>query len=110
MGQPHSTTASSTHNYLTPPSSPPRSSSPTQNYQNYYKADSSRDVSPLFRSIDTNTYDDIIKDSKYRLPSNNEHVDRIQLRHLIFKYVWQGNFSAPVEEKLKNGAKVLDVR
>src|SRR3954452_24308338 len=107
MGQPHSTTASSTQNYLlTPPNSPPRSSSPVQKY---YKADSSRDISPLFRLIDTNTYDDIIKDSKCKLPSEDEHIDRIQLRHLIFKYVWQGNFSAPVEEKLKNGAKVLDV-
>ncbi|RIA84882.1 S-adenosyl-L-methionine-dependent methyltransferase [Glomus cerebriforme] len=117
MGQPHSTTASSTHNYLlTPPISPshspshsPRSSSPVQKY---YKVDSShifRDVSPVFRSIDPKTYDDILKRSKYQLPSENEHIDRIQLRHLIFRYVWQGNFSSPVEEKLKDGAKILDV-
>jgi hypothetical protein len=103
MGQPHSTTAFPTHNYLTPPNSPPRSSSPT------HRENSSRDISPLFRLIDANTYDDIIKDSKYQLPSEDEHIDRIQLRHLMFKYVWQGNFSAPVEERLKNGAKVLDV-
>ena len=106
MGQSHSTTASPTHNYLTPPNSPPRSSFPTQKC---YKEYSSRDISPLFCLIDANAYDDIIKNSKYQLPSEDEHIDRIQLRHLMFKYVWQGNFSAPVEEKLKNGAKVLDV-
>lgn len=112
MGQPHSTTVSSTHNQLltppiTPPSHSPRPSSPIQNF---YNADlSSRDISPLFRLIDPKTYDDILRNSKYQLPSDNEHVDRIQLRHLLFRYVWQGNFSSPVKEKLKNGAKVLDV-
>ncbi|CAI2166318.1 17776_t:CDS:2 [Funneliformis geosporum] len=113
MGQPQSTS----YNYpLTPPSSSsnspshsPRSSSPIQKYS---QADSSRisgSVSPLFRSIDSKTYDDILKKSKYQLPSENEHIDRIQLRHLMFRYVWQGNFSSPIEETLKNGAKVLDV-
>jgi hypothetical protein len=114
MGQPHSTIDSSTHNYLlTPPNSPPSnsplSSSPNQKYYKVESSHLSRDVSPLFRLIDPKAYDDIIKNSRYQLPSENEHIDRIQLRHLIFRYVWQGNFSSPVEEKLKHGAKVLDV-
>jgi hypothetical protein len=121
MGQPHSTAASLTHNQLlTPPITPshspsyspshsPRPSSPIQNFHNADLSHISRDISPLFRLIDPKTYDNILRNSKYQLPSDNEHIDRIQLRHSIFRYVWQGNFSSPVEEKLKNGAKVLDV-
>ncbi|CAG8795468.1 23356_t:CDS:2, partial [Dentiscutata erythropus] len=34
--------------------------------------------------------------------------DRLALQHHIFKYIWQSNFSAPVNEKLETGAMVLD--
>ncbi|CAG8564055.1 14914_t:CDS:2 [Cetraspora pellucida] len=50
----------------------------------------------------------VINDEKYPLPKKNYGGDRLALQHNIFKYIWQSNFSAPVNEKLETGAKVLD--
>ncbi|RIB27370.1 S-adenosyl-L-methionine-dependent methyltransferase [Gigaspora rosea] len=42
------------------------------------------------------------------IPKKDYGGDRLALQHHLFKYLWQSNFSAPVEEKLKTGATVLD--
>ena len=39
----------------------------------------------------------------------NEEIDRLHSCHYFFKYIWQKNFSAPIEHKLKENACVLDV-
>ena len=39
----------------------------------------------------------------------NEEIDRLHSNHYFFKYIWQNNFSAPIEHKLKENARVLDV-
>src|SRR6266487_6858127 len=31
------------------------------------------------------------------------------MQHFLLRFLWDGNFSAPMEEKLKKGIKVLDV-
>ncbi|CAG8518108.1 6050_t:CDS:2 [Dentiscutata heterogama] len=67
------------------------------------------DLSPEFRRIDKKTYNSIINSSRYDLPDDNERIDRIQLRHRLFRYVWQRNFSSPIRDDLLNGINVLDV-
>ncbi|CAG8721550.1 24250_t:CDS:2, partial [Dentiscutata erythropus] len=44
----------------------------------------------------------------FPFPEKDYGGDRLALQHHLFKYMWQSNFSAPVDEKLKTGATVLD--
>ncbi|CAI2167122.1 16122_t:CDS:2, partial [Funneliformis geosporum] len=46
---------------------------------------------------------------RYLLPNDDEEIDRLQLQHYLLRYVWQNNFSSPVNEILLSGADVLDV-
>ncbi|CAG8722934.1 565_t:CDS:2, partial [Racocetra fulgida] len=48
-------------------------------------------------------------EGNYVMPSDEMELRRLEVSHVLTRYVWKGNFSAPVEEKLKNGkATVLD--
>ncbi|RIB28652.1 S-adenosyl-L-methionine-dependent methyltransferase [Gigaspora rosea] len=67
------------------------------------------DLSSDFRRVDKKTYDGIVNSSRYDLPDDDERIDRIQLRHRLFRYVWQRNFSSPVRDDLLKGINVLDV-
>ncbi|CAG8652524.1 5395_t:CDS:1, partial [Scutellospora calospora] len=60
-------------------------------------------------SSDSNTIGHI-EDEKDMLPFPEKDYggDRLALQHHLFKYIWQSNFSAPVDDKLNSGAKVLD--
>ncbi|CAG8524968.1 14078_t:CDS:2 [Acaulospora colombiana] len=50
-----------------------------------------------------------LKNSKSVAPLVEE-IERLQRQHRLFKRIWQNNFSAPIEEKLKSGGiRVLDV-
>lgn len=72
-------------------------------------------------SFDLNTKKEIFKyangrrfhndeNSKYFLPNDDEEVDRLQIQHFLFCYIWQGNYSSPISDLLdRGGAKVLDV-
>ena len=70
-----------------------------------------------FRSIrhknDTNNHEqEIHKEEmslKYYLPNDNVDIDRLHNVHFFSRYLYQGNFSSPIEQKLIEGAKVLDV-
>lgn len=42
-------------------------------------------------------------------PIDIEEIDRAQSEHYTFKHMFGGNISAPVEEYLSSGCKVLDV-
>ncbi|CAG8611848.1 2248_t:CDS:2 [Acaulospora morrowiae] len=47
---------------------------------------------------------------KYPMPANEYDGDRFALQHYLFRYIWQSNFSSPIEEKLStDGTRVLDV-
>ncbi|CAG8505198.1 9716_t:CDS:2 [Acaulospora morrowiae] len=51
-----------------------------------------------------------LKNSKLLAPLVDEEAERLRRQHRLYKRIWQNNFSAPVEEKLKSGgARVLDV-
>lgn len=46
----------------------------------------------------------------YRLPKDEEEFDRINLQHNILRYVWQGNFSSKIKERLiKGNTRVIDL-
>ncbi|RIA81457.1 S-adenosyl-L-methionine-dependent methyltransferase [Glomus cerebriforme] len=45
----------------------------------------------------------------YVFPFDDDEVDRLIIQHYIFQYIWDCNFSSPVDNLLKGGAKVLDV-
>ncbi|CAG8524141.1 10994_t:CDS:2 [Paraglomus occultum] len=61
-----------------------------------------------FQYIDGRRYH-IAEQTRYALPDDDEEVYRLQVVHYLLRYVWNSNFSAPVEEMLQNGAHVLDV-
>ncbi|CAG8488606.1 2893_t:CDS:2 [Ambispora leptoticha] len=42
-------------------------------------------------------------------PDRDSEIDRAQIHHHLINAVWGNNYSAPVQEKLKKGARVLDV-
>ncbi|CAG8792785.1 10569_t:CDS:2, partial [Acaulospora morrowiae] len=71
-----------------------------------------RDVNigvPKFRQVNGRKYHNI-ENSKYPFPSDDEELDRQHLQHFLLRYLWEGNFSAPVEHILNNEySKVLDV-
>ncbi|RGB30522.1 S-adenosyl-L-methionine-dependent methyltransferase [Rhizophagus diaphanus] len=50
------------------------------------------------------------ENSMYFLPNDEEEVDRLQLEHFLFRYIWEDNFSSPIRDLIDKGdAKVLDV-
>ena len=51
-----------------------------------------------------------IKNAKYFLPNDDEEMDRLHLQHYMWRYIWQSNYSAPVDDLLKTeNTKVLDL-
>ncbi|CAG8566107.1 2585_t:CDS:2 [Ambispora gerdemannii] len=42
-------------------------------------------------------------------PDQDSEIDRAQIHHHLANAVWGNNYSAPVQEKLKKGARVLDI-
>ncbi|CAG8565654.1 4671_t:CDS:2 [Paraglomus brasilianum] len=49
------------------------------------------------------------KDSKCYLPCDEQEAYRTYKRHYLYRFIWKGNYSAPVLEELSFGARVLDV-
>ncbi len=43
-------------------------------------------------------------------PLTENEINRRQIKAQLFKAIWEGNFSAPVESMLKSGIRVLEVR
>src|SRR6266498_2668932 len=67
----------------------------------------SRSSESSYRYIDGRTFNE---NTNYSLPNDDEEIDRLHRQHYLVRYVWQGNFCAPVHRILKRpGAKVLDV-
>ncbi|CAG8727959.1 3557_t:CDS:2, partial [Dentiscutata erythropus] len=62
-----------------------------------------------FRYIDGRRYHNA-ENIVYHLPNDENETDRLHTQHFLLRYIWQSNFSAPVEHILsKPGAKVLDI-
>ncbi|CAG8554645.1 158_t:CDS:2 [Funneliformis mosseae] len=68
---------------------------------------SSSDSTSSFRYIDGRRFNE---NTKYTLPNDDEEIDRLHMQHYLQRYIWQGNFCAPVHNILRTpGARVLDV-
>ncbi|CAG8743139.1 8977_t:CDS:2, partial [Dentiscutata erythropus] len=62
-----------------------------------------------FRYHDGRRYHNV-KDAVYPLPNDEDEQDRQHLQHFLMRYLWQSNFSAPINHILaKPGAKILDI-
>ncbi|CAG8733411.1 525_t:CDS:2, partial [Cetraspora pellucida] len=62
-----------------------------------------------FQYIDGRRFHNV-KGSMYILSNDENEQDRLHLQHFLIRYVWQSNFSAPVEHILvKPGVKILDI-
>ncbi|CAG8638815.1 17625_t:CDS:2, partial [Gigaspora margarita] len=62
-----------------------------------------------FRYIDGRRYHNT-ENAVYPLPNDEYETDRLHIQHFLVRYIWQSNFSAPVEHILsKPDAKVLDI-
>ncbi|CAG8545778.1 3043_t:CDS:2 [Funneliformis caledonium] len=51
------------------------------------------------------------ENNEYSLPSEEEHegLNRLQTRQYLLRFTWKKEYTAPIHEKLKAGAKVIDV-
>ncbi|CAG8440854.1 11563_t:CDS:2 [Ambispora gerdemannii] len=49
-----------------------------------------------------------ISNSEYFIPNDDEEADRLIRYHDAIKDIWGGLFHSPVEEKLRQGARVID--
>ncbi|CAH1755957.1 14493_t:CDS:10 [Entrophospora sp. SA101] len=53
--------------------------------------------------------------ASYFLPNDKQEIERLTLEHIIYHFIWNGNFSSPVNNVLKSSpakndkAKVLDI-
>ncbi|CAG8486752.1 2145_t:CDS:2 [Ambispora leptoticha] len=61
-----------------------------------------------FRYVDGRRYHNI-SNSEYIGANDDEEANRLIRYHEAIKIVWGGLFYSPIEEKLENGAKVIDV-
>ncbi|CAG8604128.1 548_t:CDS:2 [Dentiscutata erythropus] len=62
-----------------------------------------------FRYVDGRRFHNV-ENAVYPLPNDYDELDRLHLQHFMMKFIWQNNFSAPINHTLSNpGTKVLDV-
>ncbi|RIB21729.1 S-adenosyl-L-methionine-dependent methyltransferase [Gigaspora rosea] len=62
-----------------------------------------------FQYIDGRRYHNS-ENAVYHLPNDDDESDRLHMLHFLVRYIWQSNFSAPIEHILsKPGAKILDI-
>lgn len=63
------------------------------------------------KSIKVSSHDLLTKEneSTYYLSNDINDVDRLHTQHFFKKYLFQNNFSSPIEDNLIRGCKVLDV-
>ncbi|KAF0449617.1 S-adenosyl-L-methionine-dependent methyltransferase [Gigaspora margarita] len=62
-----------------------------------------------FRYIDGRRFHNV-ENIVYHLPNDEDEIDRLHIQHFLIRYIWQSNFSAPVEHILsKPGARILDI-
>ncbi|GBC25969.2 uncharacterized protein OCT59_020282 [Rhizophagus irregularis] len=65
----------------------------------------------FYKEIDNKPMDlEVEKELKYYIPNNYEDIDRLHMFHFFQRYLFQGNYSSPIEEGLMRGKyKVLDI-
>ncbi|CAG8621285.1 38227_t:CDS:2 [Gigaspora margarita] len=62
-----------------------------------------------FQFIDGRRFHNV-EDIVYPLPNDDDETDRLHFRHFLTRYIWQSNFSAPINHLLDDPeTKILDV-
>ncbi|CAG8582169.1 5814_t:CDS:2 [Ambispora leptoticha] len=61
-----------------------------------------------YRIIDGRRYHNL-SNSVYFLANDDEEAYRLSRYHEVIKDIWGGLFNSPVEEKLRQGARVIDI-
>ncbi|CAG8642359.1 2858_t:CDS:2, partial [Cetraspora pellucida] len=52
-----------------------------------------------------------IEGGEYFLPSADKDIERLQMQHFLFRYIWDGNFTSPIHDNfIDGGVKVLDIQ
>ncbi|CAG8565743.1 22958_t:CDS:2 [Gigaspora margarita] len=68
-----------------------------------------QNIQTEFRFIDGRRFHNV-ENSVYALPNDDDESDRLHMQHFLFRYMWQSNFSAPIEHILNDPeTKILDV-
>ncbi|RIB30402.1 S-adenosyl-L-methionine-dependent methyltransferase [Gigaspora rosea] len=68
-----------------------------------------QNIQTEFRFIDGRRFHNV-ENSVYALPNDDDESDRLHVQHFLFRYMWQSNFSAPIEHILNDpNTKILDV-
>ncbi|CAG8437306.1 9831_t:CDS:2 [Dentiscutata heterogama] len=62
-----------------------------------------------FRYSDGRRYHNV-EGAVYPMPNDEDEQDRLHLQHFLMRYLWQSNFSAPINHILtKPGSKIIDI-
>ncbi|CAG8621763.1 18313_t:CDS:2 [Dentiscutata erythropus] len=62
-----------------------------------------------FRYQDDRRYHNV-EGAIYPMPNDEDEQDRLHLQHFLMRYLWQSNFSAPIDQILNTpGAQILDI-
>ncbi|CAG8766408.1 2517_t:CDS:2 [Dentiscutata erythropus] len=62
-----------------------------------------------FRFSDGRRYHNV-EGAVYPMPNDEDEQDRLHLQHFLMRYLWQSNFSAPINHILtKPGSKIIDI-
>ncbi|RIB09634.1 S-adenosyl-L-methionine-dependent methyltransferase [Gigaspora rosea] len=62
-----------------------------------------------FRYIDGRRFHNL-ENVVYPLPNDDDETDRLHFRHFLTRYIWQSNFSAPINDILNDSdTQILDV-
>ncbi|CAG8615258.1 3281_t:CDS:2, partial [Ambispora gerdemannii] len=64
------------------------------------------EVLQTYQTIDGRVFQ--VDNKRYPMPCDALEKKRLHMQHYLFKEVWNGNFSSPIHEKLKQGMRVLD--
>lgn len=75
---------------------------------------SSQEILPneeeLFQYVDNRRFYKWNDYVNYVYPVDHDETDRSQMQHFMYKHVWGGNFSSPIEQELQSDSmRILDV-
>lgn len=84
--------------------------SPTSSEENLFSPCRSTDFDIYEYIGDRKHCNNVLGDMNYIYPVDEDEIDRVQTQHFMYKHVWGGNFSSPMEELLcEEDTKVLDI-
>jgi len=78
--------------------------------RNSYEDDDDLSFLETFRYINGRRFHNEESTVNYYVPNDSEESNRVNVQHYLLRYVWKGNFSSPITDKLSGrNASVLDI-